>query len=55
MKKANGLRNILVHRYNGVSDQIALASAGEVKIILYRWIKIVEGVLDDIEAADEAD
>ncbi|MHA1659019.1 MAG: DUF86 domain-containing protein [Promethearchaeota archaeon] len=32
LKKANGLRNILVHRYNSVEDQIILDSAKKLRL-----------------------
>ena len=52
IKKANGLRNILVHRYNGVNDEIVLSSVKEVKEILYKWMKVIEGVLNDLKGTD---
>ena len=45
LKKANGLRNILVHRYNNVEDQIILDSVEEIKELLYQWIDIVEEII----------
>ena len=48
LKKANGLRNIIVHRYNAVDDQIILDSVQEVKVLLLNWIQIVESILNEI-------
>jgi len=48
LKKANGLRNILVHRYNEVDDQIILDSVDEIKDLLYQWLEIVEATLNEI-------
>jgi len=45
LRKANGLRNILVHRYNNVEDQIILDSVEEIKELLYQWIDIVEEII----------
>ncbi len=45
LKKANGLRNILVHRYNSFEEQIILKSVKEIKALLYKWIDIVEEFL----------
>lgn len=42
LKKCNGLRNYLVHRYNKMDDRIALDSAEEVRKILYDFIDVVE-------------
>lgn len=36
LKKANGLRNILVHRYNEIDEQIILDSVDEIKDLLYQ-------------------
>ena len=48
LKKANGLRNILVHRYNEVDEQIILDSVDEIKNLLYQWLEIVEATLNEI-------
>jgi uncharacterized protein YutE (UPF0331/DUF86 family) len=48
LKKANGLRNILVHRYNEVDEQIILDSVDEIKDLLYQWLEIVEATLNEI-------
>jgi len=48
LRKANGLRNILVHRYNNVEDQIILDSVEEIKELLYQWIDIVEEIINAI-------
>ena len=48
LKKANGMRNIIVHRYNDFEEQIILNSVEEIKNLLYIWIKIVEEILNEI-------
>ena len=48
LKKANGLRNIIVHRYNEIDEQIILESVKEVKDLLLRWIEIIEECINDI-------
>jgi len=48
LKKANGLRNILVHRYNEIDEQIILDSVDEIKELLYQWLDIVEATLNEI-------
>ncbi|GAF98009.1 unnamed protein product [marine sediment metagenome] len=48
LKKANGMRNLLVHRYNEVDEQIILESVDEIKNLLFEWLKIIEGALDEI-------
>lgn len=42
LKKCNGLRNYLVHRYDKLNDKIALDSVVEVKKTLYDLIEVVE-------------
>ncbi|TES98794.1 MAG: DUF86 domain-containing protein [Promethearchaeota archaeon] len=48
LSQANGLRNIIVHRYNAVDDQIILDSVQEVKDLLLKWVRIIEESLNDI-------
>ena len=48
LSQANGLRNIIVHRYNAVDDQIILDSVQEVKDLLLKWVRIIEDILNDI-------
>ena len=48
LKKANGMRNIIVHRYNDFEEQIILNSVEEIKDLLSNWLNIVEEILDEI-------
>ncbi|MHA1104233.1 MAG: DUF86 domain-containing protein [Promethearchaeota archaeon] len=48
LKKANGLRNIIVHRYNEVDEHIILKSVKEVKDLLFHWIDILEEILGEL-------
>ena len=48
LKKANGLRNIIVHRYNEVDEYIILKSVKEVKDLLFHWIDILEEILSEL-------
>jgi uncharacterized protein YutE (UPF0331/DUF86 family) len=48
LKKANGLRNIIVHRYNDFEENIILDSVEEIKDLLLKWIDIVEEILNEI-------
>jgi uncharacterized protein YutE (UPF0331/DUF86 family) len=45
LKRCNGLRNYLVHRYNKLDEEIALGSAGDVRRTLYEFIEILERFL----------
>lgn len=47
LKKANGLRNLLVHRYNGIDEKIIIESLTEIKTMAYHWIEIIELILDE--------
>ncbi len=49
LKKCNGLRNWLVHRYNRVDSKLVLESVDEVKDTLIRFVEKVENVLKKIE------
>lgn len=48
IKKANGMRNIIVHRYNNVDDEIILSSIEKVKKLLLVCIDKIEVFLDKI-------
>ena len=48
LKKANGMRNIIVHRYNDFEEQIILNSVGEIKDLLSKWLNVVEETLNEI-------
>ena len=48
LSQANGLRNIIVHRYSTVDDQIILDSVQEIKDLLLKWVRIIEDSLNDI-------
>ena len=53
LNRANGLRKILVHRYNGVDDQIILNSVSEIKKLLFQWLDIIEGVIKNKTLIEE--
>lgn len=48
LKMCNGLRNWIVHRYNGVDRTLVLESIDEVRDTLFTFIERVEGVLDEL-------
>jgi uncharacterized protein YutE (UPF0331/DUF86 family) len=48
LKKANGMRNIIVHRYNNFEDKIILSAVEEIKDLLSKWLDIVEEILNEI-------
>ncbi|MHA1253387.1 MAG: DUF86 domain-containing protein [Candidatus Helarchaeota archaeon] len=48
LRKANGLRNILVHRYNKVDDEIILSSIPKLKKSLFKWLDIIEAILNEL-------
>ena len=47
LAKCNGLRNFLVHQYNGIDDGIVLSSIKDVKNALRKFIGIIEAMLDE--------
>ena len=48
LKKANGLRNIIVHRYNEIDEKLILDSIKEIKDLLLHWIEIIEEGINEI-------
>lgn len=48
LKKANGMRNIIVHRYNDFEEEIILESVEEIKDLLPKWIEVVEEILNEL-------
>ena len=48
LKRTNGLRNVLVHRYNEIDEDIILNSVEEVKKILLKWLDIIEVALNEL-------
>ena len=48
LKRANGLRNILVHRNNEIDEKIILNSIEEVKNVLLKWLDIVQVALNEL-------
>ncbi len=49
LKNANGLRNIIVHRYNKIDELLILDSVESIKNLLIKWISIVEEIMDEIK------
>ncbi len=48
LKNANSLRNIIIHHYNEIDEQLILDSVEGIKNLLLKWISIVEEILDEI-------
>ena len=47
LRAANGLRNRIVHQYNGFDETIALESIDEIVEICDEWIQLVEAIYFD--------
>jgi len=45
LKKLNGMRNAIVHKYGSVDIQLVLQNLENIKVILHNFIEIVEGEL----------
>ncbi len=45
---ANGLRNIIVHQYNGIEEKIVVNSIPEVKRVITLWLELSEEVLNEL-------
>lgn len=49
LKDAKGLRNIIVHQYNGIKEDLILDSLPKLKKLIKRWLTIIEGMLDEFK------
>ncbi len=49
LKKANGMRNIIVHRYNNIEEDIILDSINDVNMLLMNWMNEIEEMLVDFD------
>ena len=49
LKRANGMRNIIVHRYNKIEEEIILDSVKDVKTLLMKWLDIIEELLEEFD------
>jgi uncharacterized protein YutE (UPF0331/DUF86 family) len=47
LKRCNGLRNVLVHQYNGIDREIVLDSFKDVKDTLTQMVMLMEEYLDE--------
>lgn len=45
LKKLNGMRNIIVHRYNKIEEDLVFNNIDEIRKIVLNFIKIVENVI----------
>lgn len=48
LKKANGMRNILVHRYNKIEEETIFESEKKLKKLLLEWLKIIEEIFNEL-------
>ena len=46
--RANGLRNIIVHRHNGLSEDKISIAIEEIQQIIPQWLRIVEDILHEL-------
>jgi uncharacterized protein YutE (UPF0331/DUF86 family) len=49
LKDAKGMRNIIVHQYNGINEGIIFNSLPKLKHLIEHWINIIEGSIDEFE------
>lgn len=45
LKKLNGIRNILVHRYNKIEEDLIFENLNEIRKVIFNFIEIVEDVI----------
>lgn len=48
LRRCNGLRNYLVHRYNGLDEEIVLDSIEEVKRTLLEFLGVSERLINEL-------
>jgi len=48
LKKANGMRNLIVHRYNSINEKLILDSVKDVKKLIFDWLEVVEELLSEL-------
>ncbi|MGV9203563.1 MAG: DUF86 domain-containing protein [Promethearchaeia archaeon] len=48
LKDAKGMRNVIVHQYNGVNESIILKSLPKLKTLMKQWLNEIEVILDEI-------
>ncbi len=48
MKKLNGMRNIIVHRYNKIEKEIITSNLEEIKKVLFNFLEAVEDAYKEI-------
>lgn len=49
LKAAKGMRNVLVHQYNGINEKLIFDSLPELKKLIKKWIEIIEEMLNEFE------
>ena len=47
LRQCNGLRNVLVHRYNGINRDLVFHALPEVEQVLKKLLKLIEGFLSE--------
>ncbi len=48
LKRLNGLRNVIVHRYNKIEEQIIKENLDAITESLFKFVSVVENVLREI-------
>lgn len=49
LKAAKGMRNFLVHQYNGINEKIVMKSIPKLKALIENWLTEIEMVLNEFE------
>lgn len=45
LKKLNGLRNILIHRYNRIEEDVVFDNLNDIRKVIFNFIKIIEDAI----------
>ncbi|MHA1272191.1 MAG: DUF86 domain-containing protein [Promethearchaeota archaeon] len=49
LKKANHMRNLIVHRYNMIDENKIFNSIEDIRNLILEWLDIIEEVLENID------
>ncbi|MGQ4873406.1 MAG: DUF86 domain-containing protein [Promethearchaeia archaeon] len=49
LKKANHMRNLIVHRYNMIDENKIFNSTEDIRNLILEWLDIIEEVLENID------
>jgi uncharacterized protein YutE (UPF0331/DUF86 family) len=49
LKAAKGMRNVIVHQYNEINEELIFDSLSELKKLIKQWLNIIQETLNEME------